>query len=335
MRLALLIVFGSLLLYLDSCKEVVGPVPEFQFEFDDFDDIGVTAFDTTTIQLNGLPISPGTVTNEEFDAFTTLSEAEVNNLVVIYDGAISDSERAFWESQTQASSLSSISSGELSFLAQLQSIETTFANNPSLAIYLPSSTSPSNGRIAARVDDDTQPGTGTNPVSDPSGIENDFDDCILAAQEIFEETVARLETERDDELAKIEVRYQNLLATVNDQNTQAVERHDARLAAFLTTYEAIVSFISDLVTAGDITSEAGDDALLLALNVYSFSISSSFDVLQAEQALIADAEEDLNTQRDDAVNSVQSDYSNQLNEATATRNSTQAQCHNQGSGSGQ
>jgi len=320
---------------LDSCKEVVGPVPEFQFEFDDFDDIGLTTFDTTTIELQGIPIVPGAVSNEEFDAFTALSVAEVDNLVTIYDGALTVSEREFWVSQSQASSLSSISSGDAAFLTQLQNTQTTFENNPSLSIYLPVESSPSNGRISSRKTEPVQTNRNDVPLPSPSGIENDFDDCIQAAEDIFAQTVSRLEDERDDELANIELRYQNLLSIVSDQNAQAIERHDARLEAFLNTYQAIVSFIGDLVAAGDLTDQEGEDALLFALNVYSFSIASSFTILEAEQALITASENDLVLQRDNAVNIVEADYIDQLNVATSTRNSTQAQCHNQGSGTGQ
>ena len=337
MRLIALIGTLCWLMYLVSCNDVVGPVPEFEFEFDDFDDISVTPVDTTTLEVDGVPITPGDVTNDAFSSLADLTPAQLNNLATVFDGAISAAQRAFWESQTQSSALTAISSNDAAFLDQLESIRTTFENNPSLQVYLPVETNPINGRQAGRFGGSQGENAATNttgPVPPATGIEQDFDDCIQAAQDIFEATIARLEDERDAELAKIEIRYQNLLRIITSENEQAVARHDARLEAYLTTYNNIVTQIENLVAQGDITSDVGDSILLLALNVYSFNVFASFTILAAEQALISASETALNNARDAFVAQVQNDFSTQASLADTTRVEVQAQCHNQGSGSG-
>lgn len=341
MRWTILIVLSFSLLYLDSCKEVVGPVPEFQYEFSDFDEVGLTPFDTTTIQVGDVAIVEGGVTNPAFDALTSESPANLMNTSSIYDGAISGTQRTFWEGEDQSSVLAAISSGDATITSQLASLETSFSGNATLSTYLPSVTQPSvSGRRGREINANNS--APTAPIAPPSAVEDELDDCRQAAQDAFDEVVTELDAQRTEELNKIALRFQNqsqvLVADAAAERLAASDRNDARLALFLTTYNDIVAYVNGLVTAGDISAGEGDNILLLALNVYAFSISASYEVFQGEVDLINQVEvdllADLTAQRVAADNTVEDDYNSELAQANAILASSQGGCHNQGAGSG-
>jgi len=345
MRLALLVVSALSLFYLDSCREVVGPVPEFQYEFSDFDDIGLTPFDTTLIVVGNVEIIAGGVSNAAFDALTSETPANLSNYAAIYAGVISVDQQTYWQGQTQASILAAISSGDATATAQLASLETAFSGNATLSTFLPNTTLPSvssGGNVVTRASRSSNSSTGDAIISPPSGTENEIDDCRQAAQDAFDEVVAQLEADRITQLNNIEIRFQNqsqvLAANAAAERTASSDRNNERLNAFLSTYNNAIAYVESLVTQGDLTSEEGDDLSLFILNVYALSIQASYVVFEAELALIDQAEidllADLTTQRDEAIASVESDYASELSDAQIALESSQNGCHNQGAGTG-
>ncbi len=311
-----------LLVVFISCKgEVVGPVPEFEFEFGDFA-VELDSLDVDALEADDSQITSGSVTNSETETLAGevgTNAATATNVSGAASSAISSSSQSYWSNQTADNVVENVESGETNTASQVESLLNVVRGNPTLAQYVPAVANPSAG--------------GNNRLAQLNAAAAvaasiDLDDCKQSAQDAYDEAFLELTTAYEGNLAAMETRYNEQVSLINSDpvsfSSPAVDRHRDRVTSFRNTFN---TFSSNIASSTILTAEQRNILNILNIGIFAINVQFSLDLLKSELLLA------LDLKRAELETPFVADFNEKSQELRQKLNRAQNACHNQGSSS--
>ncbi len=308
----------GLILFISCSGEVVGPVPEFEFEFRGFDT--ELELDVTTLGPDDAAINPGTVTNSAIESFSSSfanDPTTTTNVTNALNGALNSSQQSFWASLDVDGLVTDIQDADANLISQIQAVITAFQGNTTLSQFIPTVVNPSSN-------------TGNRSSLSFSAIALvDLDDCRQSAQEAYDEALDQLDSLNTYWEAELGDNYDSISDIITSDplsvSGPAQDRYTTRNSNFKSTYD---QFLSNINSASNLQS--GQSNLLIVLNkaVYALNLYYSFQIFQT------DLSTGLDSSRDELQGGLTDDYNAQLEAINTRLRQAQNSCHNQGANEG-
>lgn len=340
---------GFLTLSFFNCEQqIVGPIPNFDYEFDDFDDIDVE--DVTLNDVTPDEITAGTMSNSGQDNFISAfdnaatnatSKAAIDQAIASLDAAFEPAQETFWNNLNTASLAGNIDNNFTNSsdqtIAQIQSAVADLAQYSDLNNLIPGLTLPS-GRL---LNNERALASATiDLVNIVTAINEALPECEAAANAAYNAALLKLETALNEQMALVNAKNSENLTKALDSRTAAQTaantRHTDRKTLFLQRFNDF----QQKINAATATFTAQQITLLTILNrvVYAINLYKSKELLQRdlEQILVVFERnlEAAETARLAMTNDANSKFNTAKREADNKRGEALESCHNQGGSSG-
>ncbi len=342
------VMVALLLVFSDCEQQIVGPVPNFDYQFPD-DPIPVE--DVTTEEVVPGEITPGSISTAGQTTFGS-DLANVNNnptAAATVLGQINTFSAAVSTAQVTAVNALNVNtlptqvkdgvadpnSNLISLIASIQGI---LKDYPQLASLVPNITLPTGGRFleeAASSSSVVVPllPTGVNAVT---AVEVD---CEAAAQRVFTTSSEQIEADYNANLAVVSTQTATntsaALASRTAAITAANDRYTARNLLYRTQYDAFLVDINRITvfTAEEISLMRTLNILIYAMNLYNSTLLLNAELTAISDQLATNLQA-IETANTTMTNDARTKRNAALAEATARFNEQVNTCHNQGGATG-